>query len=123
MLVDAIYMLLKEVNASVYPGVTDQEVDAPFIVHSQSSNFPSPSKDGASTKDKFMYKIASYATTPRAAQTQAQSIRDEIDEYSGVVASVDIDKIRFTDEENGYDEEAELYYTLQTYSIWVNYAT
>lgn len=117
------YTLLKEVNEKVYPGVTDQEIEAPFIVHSQSRNQPTPSKDGASTKDRIIYRIASYATTTDEAQQQAEDIREEIDEYSGTVGGNRIEKIRFLDEENGYDEEAELFFTLQTYSIWLNYVT
>lgn len=123
MLIDAIYTLLRNVNENVYPGVTDQEIEAPFIVHSQSSNQPTPTKDGESTKDKITYKIASYDTTQTGAQVQAQAVRTYIDEYSGIVGGNWLEKIRFFDEENGYDEEAELFYTLQTYTIWLNYVT
>ena len=123
MLVDAIYSLLKTVNANTYPGVTEQEVDPPFIVHSVAKTIPYPTKDGASSKDEVVYKIASYDTTQRAAQVQADAIRVKIDEYSGVLNSVDIEVIRFVDEENGYDQQTDLYFTLQTYKIWVNFNT
>lgn len=123
MLVDAIYSLLSPVNSNTYPGVTEQEVDPPFIVHSLARTIPYPSKDGASTMDVCIYKVASYAITQTAAQTQADAIRVVLDEYTGVKNSVDIDNIRFVDEENGYDQSTDLYYTLQTYRIWINFNT
>jgi len=123
MLIDAIYSLLSAVNANTYPGVTEQEVDPPFIVHALAKTIPHPSKDGASTMDISIYKVASYAVTQTAAQTQANSVRTALDEYTGTLNSVYIDNIRFLDEENGYDQDQDLYFTLQTYKIWVNFNT
>jgi hypothetical protein len=123
MLIDAIYTLLSTVNANTYPGVTEQEVDPPFIVHAVARTIPHPSKDGDSSIDIVIYKIASYDTTQRAAQIQADAIRVVIDEYSGFLNSVDIHKIRFVDEENGYDQQTDFYYTMQTYKIWINFNT
>lgn len=123
MLADAIYSLLNPVNANTYPGVIEQEVEPPFIVHSLSRTIPYPSKSGASTMDVCIYKVASYAVDPKAAQTQANSIRVILDEYTGVKNSVDIDNIRFVDEENGFDLPVNLFYVLQTYKIWINFNT
>lgn len=123
MLIEALYSLLSTVNAKTYPGVTEQEVVAPFIVHAVAKTVPHPSKDGESTMDEIYYKIASYDSTQTAAQTQADAIRVKIDEYTGVLNSVDIDKIRYIDEENGYDQQTGLFFTLQTYRIWINYNT
>ena len=123
MLLDAIYTLLSSVNVSTYPGVTEQEVDPPFIVHSVARTIPHPSKDGASSMDIVIYKIASYDTTQRAAQTQADAIRVRLDNYTGVLNSVDIDRIVFVDEETGYDQQTDFYFTLQTYRIWINFNT
>jgi hypothetical protein len=123
MLIEAIYSLLSSVNTNTYPGVTEQEVDPPFIVHAIAKTIPYPSKDGESSMDAVIYKIASYDTTQTAAQTQADAIRVILDEYSGIKNSVDIDKIRFIDEENGYDQQTGFYFTLQTYRIWINFNT
>ena len=123
MLIDAIYSILSAVNANTYPGVTEQEVDPPFIVHSVAKNIPHPSKDGASSMDIVIYKVASYDTTQRKAEIQAGSVRTALDEYKGFISSTDIDLIRFVDEETGYDIDNDLYYVLQTYRIWVNYNT
>lgn len=123
MLVDAIYSLLSSVNTNTYPGVTEQEVDPPFVVHSVARTIPHPSKDGESSMDVVIYKIASYDTTQRASQTQADAIKALLDNYSGVVLLNDIDRIRFIDEENGYDAENDLFFTLQTYRIWLNFNT
>ena len=123
MLVDAIYNLLSAVNANTYPGVTEQEVAPPFIVHSISRTIPHPSKDGESSMDIAICKVASYDTTQRGAQIQANSIRVVFDDYSGVNGLVDIDRIRFVDEESGYDPQTDFYFTLQTYRIWINFNT
>jgi hypothetical protein len=123
MLLEAIYSLLSPINVNTYPGVTEQEVNAPFIVHALARTVPLPSKDGKSSMDMATYKIASYAETQTGAQTQADTIRTTLDEYSGVKNSVDINKIRFLDEENGYDQTQDLYFTLQTYRIWINFNT
>ena len=125
MLLDSIYDLLKPVNAKVYPGIVEQETEAPFIVHARVGTTPYPSKDGAATKDLVVYRVASYASTQREADSQAETIRETIDEYSGLMNGVMIEKIRYQDEENGFDnsEEVQLYYTMQTYKIWINYET
>ena len=123
MLIDAIYSILSAVNANTYPGVTEQEVDPPFIVHSVAKTIPHPSKDGASSMDIVIYKVASYDTTQRKAEIQAASVRNALDEYKGFVSSTDIDLIRFVDQETGYDTDNDLYFALQTYRIWVNYNT
>lgn len=123
MLIEAIYSLLSSVNTNTYPGVTEQEVDPPFVVHSVAKTIPHPSKDGESSMDVVVYKIASYDTTQTAAQTQADAVRAVLDDYTGVKNSVDIDRIRFVDEENGYDPQTDLYFTLQTYRIWINFNT
>lgn len=123
MLIDAIYSLISSVNSSTYPGVTEQEVDPPFIVHAVARTIPHPSKSGDSTMDIVIYKIASYDTTQRTTQSQADAIRVILDEYTGVLNSVHIDRIRFVDEENGYDQATDFYFTLQTYRIWVNFNT
>ena len=123
MLIDAIYSILSAVNANTYPGVTEQEVDPPFIVHSVAKTIPHPSKDGESSMDIVIYKVASYDTTQRKAEIQAGSVRNALDEYKGFVSSTDIDLIRFVDQETGYDTDNDLYFALQTYRIWVNYNT
>lgn len=123
MLIDAIYSILSAVNANTYPGVTEQEVDAPFIVHSVAKTIPHPSKDGESSMDIVIYKVASYDTTQRKAEIQADAVRTALDEYKGFIQSTDIDLIRFIDQETGYDVENDLYFALQTYRIWVNYNT
>lgn len=123
MLSDSLYSLLSTVNSNVYPGVAEQEIDPPFIVHAVRKKLPYPSKDGVSTKDIAIVAIASYAKTEKAAQTLADSVRTKIDEYSGLVESVNIENIRFLDEETGYNEEQALFQVLQSYKIWINYAT
>lgn len=123
MLGDALYSLLSTVTANVYPGVVDQEINPPFCVHAVRKVVPHPSKDGASTKDIALVAIASYAKTQKAVNTLADSIRSTIDEYSGVVSSVDIENIRFQDQEEGYEEDVSLFQVLQTYKIWINYVT
>jgi hypothetical protein len=123
MLVDAIYEILKVVNANTYPGVSEQEIDPPYIVHAFARTIPHPSKDGASTMDIKILKVACYDTTQRGAQILADAARVALDEYSGVNSSVDINNIRFVDEETGFEPEVDLYFTLQTYKIWINYNT
>lgn len=123
MLIEAIYSLLSSLNANTYPGVAEEEVTPPFIVHAISKTIPYGSKDGKSSMDQVIYKIASYDKTQTLAQTQANSIRNILDFYTGVKNSVDIDKIRYVDEENGYDGETDLYFTIQTYRIWINFNT
>jgi hypothetical protein len=123
MLIDAVYSLLVTVNVNTYPCVTEQEVDPPFIVHTFAKTNPYPSKDGVSYLDTKILKVASYDITQRAAQTQADAIRVRLDEYSGILNSVEITKIRFIDEETGYEQDQDLYFTLQTYKIWINFNT
>jgi hypothetical protein len=143
MLIEGLYELLQPVNANTYPGVAEQEVEAPFIVHAQAKTIPYPSKDGKSTLDQVIIKVASYAKLQTEAQLQAEQIRLVLDEFTGsgtltadnttitvdstlytadMTGTVPI-RIRFVDEESGYDPEQDLHFTLQTYRFWINFNT
>jgi hypothetical protein len=123
MLHEAIYSLLSSTEADIYPGVGEQEVNPPFIVHTKVNTTPTPDKDGKSKNDFVIYRVAMYATTMAAAQTLADSVRTVLDEYTGVKEGMDILKIRFTNEENGYDEEGGFFFVMQTYQILIRLIT
>jgi hypothetical protein len=123
MLHEAIYSLLSSTEADIYPGVGEQEVNPPFIIHTKVNTTPTPDKDGESKNDFVVYRIATYSNTMAEAQSLSDSIRVVLDDYSGVVEGTDILKIRFANEQNGFDEESGFFFVMQTYQILIRLIT
>ena len=123
MLSKAIYNILSSVSSNIYPGVGEQEINAPFIVHNKVRTGPTPDKDGASKNDFIFYRIACYAEDIQDVQTLADSVRTALDEYEGVTGGIDILRARFDNEENGFDEESNFFFVMQTYRIMIRLIT
>lgn len=129
MLHEAIYNLLSSVCSDIYPGVGEQEINPPFIVHTKVKTEATPDKDGASKNDYIVYRVSCYADKTASkggmenAQELADSVRSTIDEYSGYIEGTDILKIRFANEETGFDEEAGFFFVMQTYLIMIRLIT
>lgn len=123
MLHEAIYNLLNSTEADIYPGVSEQEVNPPFIVHTKVKTTPTPDKDGTSKNDFIIYRVAIYADTMAATVTLANSVRDVLDDYSGYLNGTDILNIQFANEEDGYDEESGFFFVMQTYQIMIRIIT
>jgi len=119
MIHEAIYSLLKSVDADCYPGAIEQEVKPPFIAHRQMAMTPNPSKDGKSKHDWIFYQVGYWAEKKKDVETLAASGRTKLDEYSGTIGSLVIVKIRITDQKTDFDEASNLYAVIQNYKIWV----
>jgi len=119
MIHEAIYSILKTVEAKCYPGAVEQEDPPPWIIHRQLGLTPHPSKDGASKDDWLDYQIGYWAETKAEVQTMAAAGRAILDEYKGIIDGLVIEKIRITDQKSDFDDASNLYAILQNYKIWI----
>jgi hypothetical protein len=120
---EAIYDLLNGVCSNIFPGAAEQEINPPFLVHTQVKVNPTPDKDTTSKNDQLIYRIAAYDNTLQGAKTLADNVRSEIDGYSGYNNNTDIIEIRYLNEESGFDLESGFHYILQTYQILIRLIT
>ena len=119
MIHEAIYNILKDVEANCYPGAVRQEDEPPFIVHRQLGLAPNPSKDIASHHDFIDYQVGYWAQTKDEAETLAGSGRTALDSYSGTLNDVTIINTRMNDQKGDFDDASQLYAVLQNYRIWI----
>ena len=101
----------------VYPLRAEQGSAPPYIVYNIVSNTPTNTKDGVSELDVWRVQIDVFGTTYAECVSLSDSIRTTLDRYRGTVASVDVDKIVFENENDGFDDEAEYYHRSQDYFI------
>ncbi len=117
MLHEVIYNLLSTVSANVFPGVAEQEISPPFIVHTRVRTDPTYSKDGNKDTDFISYRVACYGVTMHDAKTLSTKVKTALDDYSGTGDGSYIVQIRLLNEEDGYDEESGYFFTIQLYRI------
>jgi len=100
-----------------YPMRAKQGQAAPYMVYTVISDRPTDTKEGPSELDVKRVQIDTYAATYAECMTLMASVRSTIDRYRGTVQSVVVDKIVFENEQDFYDNEAELYRRSQDYFI------
>ena len=121
----AIKSLLSDVTQYVDGGRIPHSRGTRWIIYNMISCVPHPTKDGASTFDKYRFQLDCCARTYEDADTLAASVKSVMANYSGTVSSVVIDRIRFDGEYDSVefieeDESREDYFRrIQDYIITV----
>lgn len=121
----AIKSILSDVTQYVDGGRIPDRRGAKWIIYNMISNVPYGTKNAVSTLDSYRFQIDSYARTYSDADSLAASVRSALDNYSGTVLSVVIDRIIYDGEFDSVefieeDESREDYFRRsQDYIIWV----
>lgn len=124
MIGQAVYSILNSTTAitdavnGIFPVVASQDTQPPYIIHQTVTTEPTDIKDSGSPLDNIRYQVDTYGKTKAIVDSIANSVRSALDRYSGTVATIKIDSIKFLDEHDGpYEEEVDLYRVIQEFQI------
>ena len=83
------------VGTNIYPDITPQNVDYPFIVYSVIDSNPVDYKDGQSNLEEIDLQIDVYTQNYDTTQNIANLIRNRLDRFVGTVEGVSVQTIKY----------------------------
>ena len=83
------------ISTNIYPDITPQNVDYPFIVYSIIDSNPVDFKDGQSNLEEIDLQIDVYTQNYDTTQNLANLIRKRLDRFVGTVESVEVQTIKY----------------------------
>lgn len=100
------------VGTNVWPTLAPQETDFPFIVVKGLNLIPMKIKGRASPNDDHRFQVDVYCKTISQVNTLFTLIRENLDQYSGTVNGLVIDRIVFEgSEDSEFDDKVEIHAT------------
>ncbi len=108
------------VGDRVYPKKLPENPVYPAIVYHRISTVREHSHDGSSSLAAARFQFDIYARSYVAARDAAEALRSILDGFRGVVAGVDINGAFNEDEDDGYDDDIQIYWFRQDYRIFHN---
>lgn len=83
------------IGTNIYPDITPQNVDYPFIVYSVIDSNPVDFKDGQSNLEEIDLQIDVYTQNYDTTQNLANLIRNRLDRFVGTVEGVSVQTIKY----------------------------
>jgi Protein of unknown function (DUF3168) len=83
------------IGTNIYPDITPQNVDYPFIVYSIIDSNPVDFKDGQSNLEEIDLQIDVYTQNYDTTQNLANLIRNRLDRFVGTVESIEVQTIKY----------------------------
>jgi NAD-dependent SIR2 family protein deacetylase len=83
------------IGANIYPDITPQNVDYPFIVYSIIDSNPVDFKDGQSNLEEIDLQIDVYTQNYDTTQNLANLIRNRLDRFVGTLEGVEVQSIKY----------------------------
>jgi NAD-dependent SIR2 family protein deacetylase len=83
------------ISTNIYPDITPQNVDYPFIVYSIIDSNPVDFKDGQSNLEEIDLQIDVYTQNYDTTQNLANLIRNRLDRFVGTVEGVEVQTIKY----------------------------
>jgi len=83
------------ISTNIYPDITPQNVDYPFIVYSIIDSNPVDFKDGQSNLEEIDLQIDVYTQNYDTTQNLSNLIRNRLDRFVGTVESVEVQTIKY----------------------------
>ena len=83
------------IGTNIYPDITPQNVDYPFIVYSIIDSNPVDFKDGQSNLEEIDLQIDVYTQNYDTTQNLANLIRNRLDRFVGTVEGVSVQTIKY----------------------------
>ena len=118
----AIYGILNAVTeitdlvSGIFPVVATQDSSFPYIIYQKVTTIPTDIKSAGSPLDRARYQVDIYSKSKSQAITIAGHVRTALDRYSGTIAGIKVDSVRFVDEQDGpFEEELRVYRLIQEY--------
>jgi hypothetical protein len=83
------------IGTNIYPDITPQNVDYPFIVYSIIDSNPVDYKDGQSNLEEIDLQIDVYTQNYDTTQNLANLIRNRLDRFVGTLEGVSVQTIKY----------------------------
>jgi len=83
------------IGTNIYPDITPQNVDYPFIVYSIIDSSPVDFKDGQSNLEEIDLQIDVYTQNYDTTQNLVNLIRNRLDRFVGTVEGVEVQSIKY----------------------------
>ena len=83
------------VGTKIYPDITPQNVQYPFVVYTIVNSLPVDFKDGQSNLEEITLQIDVYTQSYDDTQDLANFIRNRLDRFVGTVEGVEVQTIKY----------------------------
>jgi hypothetical protein len=83
------------IGTNIYPDITPQNVDYPFIVYSIIDSNPVDFKDGQSNLEEIDLQIDVYTQNYDTTQNLSNLIRNRLDRFVGTLEGVEVQTIKY----------------------------
>lgn len=93
-------------NCRVFPLITNQSYDIPFITYQNITTLPNATKSGPSTLDEKFYQLNIVANTPESCTALAEAVRAALDYATYNNGDNTAQQIYFSDERDDWNNDA-----------------
>jgi hypothetical protein len=83
------------IGTKIYPDITPQNVQYPFVVYTITNSLPVDFKDGQSNLEEITLQIDVYTQSYDDTQDLANLIRNRLDRFTGTVEGVEVQTIKY----------------------------
>ena len=83
------------VGTKIYPDITPQNVQYPFVVYTITNSLPVDYKDGQSNLEEITLQVDVYTQSYDDTQDLANLIRNRLDRFTGTVEGVEVQTIKY----------------------------
>lgn len=83
------------IGTKIYPDITPQNVQYPFVVYTITNSLPVDFKDGQSNLEEITLQIDVYTQSYDDTQDLANLIRNRLDRFTGIVEGVEVQTIKY----------------------------
>jgi len=83
------------IGTKIYPDITPQNVQYPFVVYTIVNSLPVDFKDGQSNLEEITLQIDVYTQSYDDTQDLANLIRNRLDRFTGTVEGIDVQTIKY----------------------------
>ena len=83
------------IGTKIYPDITPQNVQYPFVVYTITNSLPVDYKDGQSNLEEITLQVDVYTQSYDETQDLANLIRNRLDRFTGTVEGVEVQTIKY----------------------------
>mgnify|MGYP003668832796 FL=1 len=83
------------IGTKIYPDITPQNVQYPFVVYTITNSLPVDYKDGQSNLEEITLQIDVYTQNYDDTQDLSNLIRNRLDRFVGIVEGVEVQSIKY----------------------------
>ena len=83
------------IGTKIYPDITPQNVQYPFVVYTITNSLPVDYKDGQSNLEEITLQVDVYTQSYDDTQDLANLIRNRLDRFTGTLEGVEVQTIKY----------------------------